>query len=55
MTMDVRAYRERPTSKDAGKSHARELWVYLQSQSGTRDKAVGRAAAQTSVKGISRA
>ena len=46
MTMDVRVYRERPTAKDAGKSHAQELWTYLQSQAGARDKAAGRSAVQ---------
>ncbi|MDO9258492.1 MAG: LysR substrate-binding domain-containing protein, partial [Polaromonas sp.] len=32
MTMDLRVYRERPTSKVAAKSPAQALWHYLESQ-----------------------
>ena len=53
MTMDVRVYRERPTARDAGKSHAQELWVYLQSQVAVRDKAATRLAAQAASRGLS--
>lgn len=38
MTMDVRIYRERPTSKNPGKSHVEKLWTYLQDQASLRDK-----------------
>ncbi len=38
MTMDVRVYRERPTSKNAAKTHVQALWTYLQSQANTKDK-----------------
>jgi len=43
MTMDVRIYRERPTSKNAGKSQTQTLWSYLQDQASLRDKNAGRA------------
>jgi DNA-binding transcriptional LysR family regulator len=43
MTMDVRIYRERPTSKNAGKSQTQMLWSYLQDQASLREKNVGRA------------
>ena len=36
MTMDLRAYRERPTSKNAGKNHAQALWAYLQNEARLR-------------------
>ena len=36
MTMDIRVYRERPTSHEAAKNHAQALWSYLQSQSEPR-------------------
>lgn len=42
MTMDVRVYRERPTSKEPPKSHAQALWTYLQTQADGKDKAGGR-------------
>jgi len=42
MTMDVRIYRERPTSKNAGKSHVQKLWSYLQDQASLRDKTAVR-------------
>lgn len=42
MTMDVRVYRERPTSKKIAKSHAQALWVYLQSQASAKHQVVGR-------------
>ena len=32
MTMDVRAYREKPNGKDAPKGTAQALWTYLQAQ-----------------------
>jgi DNA-binding transcriptional LysR family regulator len=38
MIMDVRVYRERPSGKDAAKSHAQELWTYLQSQADSKGK-----------------
>lgn len=41
MTMDVRVYRERPTAKDAGKSHTQALWSYLLNQAGLRDQTAG--------------
>ena len=44
MTMDVRVYRERPTPKDAGKSHTQALWSYLQEQASLREQTPGRAA-----------
>ena len=47
MTMDVRVYRERPTAKDAAKTHAQALWAYLQAQAGARDKTAGRAGSQS--------
>ena len=46
MTMDVRLYRARPTSKEAAKSHAQALWTYLQTSTGPRDKAAGRGGIQ---------
>ena len=45
MTMDVRIYRERPTSKNAGKIHTQTLWSYLQDQASLREKTAGRAGA----------
>jgi LysR family transcriptional regulator, hypochlorite-specific transcription factor HypT len=42
MTMDVRVYRERPTSKDSAKSHAQALWSYLQTQTSGKEKAAAR-------------
>lgn len=42
MTMDVRIYRERPTSKNAGKSQTQTLWSYLQDQASLREKNAGR-------------
>ncbi|CAN5397292.1 LysR substrate-binding domain-containing protein [soil metagenome] len=42
MTMDVRVYRERPTARNAAKSHAQDLWSYLESQAAVKDKAAGR-------------
>jgi DNA-binding transcriptional LysR family regulator len=44
MTMDVRVYRERPTSKESAKTHAQALWTYLQAQTGGKEKAAGRSA-----------
>lgn len=41
ITMEVRVYRERPTARHAAKSPAQDLWVYLQSQAGSKDKAAG--------------
>ena len=38
MTMDVRVYRERPTAKDAGKSHTQALWSYLREQASVREQ-----------------
>ena len=35
MTMDVRAYREKPAGKEAPKGTAQALWMYLQAQSGS--------------------
>ena len=32
MTMDVRAYREKPAGKEAPKGTAQALWTYLQAQ-----------------------
>jgi len=43
MTMDVRVYRERPTSRDSAKSHAQALWSYLQAQTSGKEKAAARA------------
>ncbi|MBH2020451.1 MAG: LysR family transcriptional regulator [Burkholderiales bacterium] len=37
MTMDVRVYRERPTARNAAKSHAQDLWTYLQSRTAGKD------------------
>jgi LysR family transcriptional regulator, hypochlorite-specific transcription factor HypT len=34
MAMDVRVYRERPSSREVSKSQAQALWDYLQSQHG---------------------
>jgi DNA-binding transcriptional LysR family regulator len=45
MTMDVRVYRERPTSRDSAKSHAQALWSYLQAQTSGKEKTVARAGA----------
>ena len=45
MTMDVRVYRERPTSRDSAKSHAQALWSYLQAQTSGKEKAGARASA----------
>ncbi|CAN7465278.1 LysR substrate-binding domain-containing protein [Polaromonas sp. LjRoot131] len=44
MTMDVRVYRERPTSKDSAKSHAQALWSYLQAQT-NKEKIASRGGA----------
>ncbi|MBC7445547.1 MAG: LysR family transcriptional regulator [Polaromonas sp.] len=44
MTMDVRIYRERPTAKNAGKSHTQALWSYLQDQASLRQQPAGRPA-----------
>ena len=41
MTMDVRVYRERPTSRENAKGHAQALWNYLQGQAGGKDKPHG--------------
>ncbi|MDB5931795.1 MAG: LysR family transcriptional regulator, partial [Polaromonas sp.] len=38
MTMDVRAYRERPTARDSAKSQAQALWAYLQAQAVAKGK-----------------
>jgi DNA-binding transcriptional LysR family regulator len=35
MTMDVRAYREKPAGKEAPKGTAQALWTYLQTQGGS--------------------
>ena len=32
MTMDVRAYREKPSGKESSKGTAQALWAYLQAQ-----------------------
>ena len=45
MMMDVRVYRERPASKNAGKSHAQALWAYLHHQASLREKTAGHAGA----------
>lgn len=45
MTMDVRVYRERPTSKESAKSHAQALWSYLQAQTSSKEKAAARGSA----------
>jgi len=45
MTMDVRIYRERPTSKNAAKTSAQALWAYLQSQANPHDKLPAHATA----------
>lgn len=45
MTMDVRVYRERPTSRESAKSHAQALWSYLQAQTSSKEKAAARASA----------
>ncbi|CAM3550291.1 LysR substrate-binding domain-containing protein [Polaromonas hydrogenivorans] len=42
MTMDVRVYRERPTARNTVKSHAQDLWTYLESQAAGKDKAASR-------------
>ncbi len=47
MTMDVRVYRERPTARDGGKPHVRELWNYLQAQGALREKTAAKLAAQS--------
>ena len=36
MTMDIRIYRERPTSSESAKSPAQALWAYLQSQASAK-------------------
>ena len=41
MTMEVRVYRERPSARHVVKRHAQDLWVYLQSQAGSKGNAVG--------------
>lgn len=38
MVMDVRVYRERPSARDGGKSHAQALWAYLKAQAENRLK-----------------
>ena len=38
MTMEVRVYRELPTARNTAKSAAQNLWVYLESQAGSRDR-----------------
>ena len=35
MTMDVRAYREKPNGKEQPKGTAQALWNYLQAQAGS--------------------
>ena len=45
MTMDVRIYRERPTSKSAGKSQTQTLWSYLEDQASLRERSTGRTVA----------
>ena len=45
MTMDVRIYRVRPTSKNAAKTSAQALWAYLQSQANPHDKLPAHATA----------
>ncbi|RYF27415.1 MAG: LysR family transcriptional regulator, partial [Comamonadaceae bacterium] len=40
MTMDIRVYREKPTPRDAAKTSAEALWLYLQAQ--TRPKPAGK-------------
>ena len=42
MTMDVQVYRERPTPKDAGKSHTQALWMYLSEQASVREQTPGQ-------------
>ncbi|MEO6319885.1 MAG: LysR substrate-binding domain-containing protein, partial [Polaromonas sp.] len=49
MTMDVRIYRERPTSKNAGKSHVQKLWSYLQDQASLRGNTAVRNSAPIAV------
>ncbi|MEO7159493.1 MAG: LysR substrate-binding domain-containing protein [Polaromonas sp.] len=44
MTMDVRVYRERPTAKNAAKTHAQALWTYLHSQTNGKNKNTNSAA-----------
>ena len=44
MTMAVRIYRERPTSKNTGKSHTQTLWSYLQDQASMRENSTSRMA-----------
>jgi len=36
MTMEIRAYRERPGSRGVTKSHAQDLWAFLQAQHSAR-------------------
>jgi DNA-binding transcriptional LysR family regulator len=53
MTMDVRVYRERPSSPETAKTHAQALWTYLQSQTSPtsgKDKASGRGGVQATTK-----
>ena len=40
MVMDVRAYREKPTAKDAVKGTAQALWDYLLEQAGAHPDAM---------------
>ena len=40
MVMDVRAYREKPTAKEAAKGMAQALWEYLQEQAGANPGAM---------------
>ncbi len=42
MSMEVRIYRERPSSKNPGKPHVQKLWSYLQDQASLRDKTGSR-------------
>ncbi|MDB5868131.1 MAG: transcriptional regulator, LysR family [Polaromonas sp.] len=44
MTMEVRIYRERPSAREGAKSPAQDLWAYLQSQAGSKEKITGDAA-----------
>jgi DNA-binding transcriptional LysR family regulator len=50
MTMDVRLYRERPSSKEGAKSAAQALWNYLQSPASASDKASSRSGLQSATR-----
>jgi DNA-binding transcriptional LysR family regulator len=50
MTMDVRLYRERPSSKEGAKSAAQALWSYLQSPASASDKASSRSGLQSATR-----